>query len=75
MVRFEVWDRNHVSADAMIGQGVITIQQIIASKGVMCPVSLTYKGKQTGQLNVQCKYHPDGGQQDSNQTQQQMQQP
>ncbi len=71
MVNFEVWDWNDYISDAMVGQGVLTIQQITANNGGLCPVQLTYKGKATGQLSVQVKYHEDGAKQGQQQGQQQ----
>ena len=59
MIEVEVWDKNTLKADSMIGQGVIPISQVINVPGLQ-NAQLTYKGKSTGVLSLEVKYHPDG---------------
>jgi len=34
IIKFEVWDRNHVSADSIVGEGALSIATVAAAKNI-----------------------------------------
>jgi len=62
VLQIEVWDYDHITRDDLIGSGALSVSSIMQRgnrfRGV---VPLTYKGRSSGQIELDIKYVPDGG--------------
>ena len=62
LVNFEVWDRDFLTKNDLVGQGSLSMASII-SKGfnpsLIC--SLTYKGRQAGEVYIQFEWYAEPG--------------
>jgi Ca2+-dependent lipid-binding protein len=59
IVKFEVWDRNHVSSDSMVGEGAISIATVKERRDFEDWFDITFKGKASGSVRLGFKYTPD----------------
>jgi Ca2+-dependent lipid-binding protein len=48
LVKFEVWDRNHIASDKVIGEGVLAISTIRVRGNFDDWFDMTFKGKPSG---------------------------
>ena len=62
-INLQVWDHNVVSQDGLIGEGTLSVQQVIYQQMGNHTVNLTYKGREAGSLNVQTYFEGVGGNQ------------
>jgi hypothetical protein len=58
MGHVSLWD-DDIGADDHIGDGSFSITDMMQKPEHICRVTLTYKGKPAGTVDLKCKYCPD----------------
>ena len=64
IVNIEVWDKDLMSKNDMIGQGSVSLSAVTSGSNTTQTCQLLYKGKGAGEVYVQCEWYPDAAKKD-----------